>query len=906
MIQRITDYYFRITLERPKLIGLAVMALLLLAVWYAQDFKLDASSDSLVLENDQDLRFYRAVRARYGSDDFLVVTLQPKADLFSKQSLANIRNLRDELLALERVESVLSILDVPLINSPRVTVSELQEQVRTLETEGMDIELARKEFRESPLYSSLLTSLDEKTTALLVYLKHDEVQRDLQKQRDQLWEKQMSARLTAEESKRLEGITAQIRQHNTRLQAQLQNDIISVRAILHKYQDKGEIHLGGVPMIASDMIDFIDSDIRMFGIGVTVFLIVLLTIAFKQPRWVLVPMLICVAAAILMVGFLGLVDWRVTVVSSNFISLLLIITLSLAVHLIVRHQELHAEDPSRSQLWMLKETMRSKFAPSVYTSLTTMVAFASLIVSGIRPVIDFGWMMVVGVGLAFLVAFIIFPAALVPLKAGEPVLRKHDATAAFTRSLANGIERFGNPILGIYLLVVVLGLVGIGKLSVENRFIDYFKESTEIYKGMVLIDRELGGTTPLDVVLGPKSEFLNAAAQGSGGGSGQTELEPEEITTESQDAVFEPEAIQDAATADEIVEEQEPGETVVQESGDEEFSEDLDLESDLGAEFEDKSAGITGESYWFNMFQLEDVQKIHNYLDSLPETGKVLSLATTMSMMTMLNNDNPLDNFSLGVVYKRLPDEVKAQILDPYMSKDGNQIRFGIRVIDSDKNLQRDALLKKIKSDLITKFGLEEGQVNLSGMLVLYNNVLQSLFRSQILTLSMVFLAIFIMFYMLFQHWKLAAIGVVPTVVAAGMILGLMGWLGIMLDIMTITIAAITIGIGVDNAIHYIHRFRVELEVDGDYWGAVKRCHASVGRAIYYTSITVTLGFSIMALSSFIPSIYFGLLTGFAMVVALIGNLTLLPLLLVKLKPLGDPNGNTTDFPGQSEQPQQA
>lgn len=891
MIRQIKDYYFRVTLDRPKSIGLAVLFLLLLAVWYAQDFKLDASSDSLVLENDQDLRFYRAVRARYGSDDFLIVTLQPKVDLFSKQNLSTIRSLRDGLAALDRVESVLSILDVPLINSPRVSVSELQEGTRTLETKGMDIDLARKEFRESPLYRSLLTSLDEKTTALLVYLKHDQIQSDLQEQRDQIWEKQMSSQLTAEESNRLEEISAEIRQQNTRLQSQLQGDIVSVREILHKYRDRGEIHLGGVPMIASDMIDFIDSDIWMFGIGVTVFLILLLTIAFKQPRWVLVPMLICLSAAIFMVGFLGLVDWRVTVVSSNFISLLLITTLSLAVHLIVRHQELHAEDPTRSQRWMLKETMRSKFAPSIYTSLTTMVAFASLIVSGIRPVIDFGWMMVVGVGLAFMVAFLVFPAALAPLKAGTPVLRKHDSTATFTRSLANGIERFSNPILVVYFLVVVLGVVGIGKLSVENRFIDYFKESTEIYKGMVLIDRELGGTTPLDVVLEAKSNHEKTVNSG-GGGSGPLEQKKEGMVPEPQQAVFEPEPI--------LVEAEEPAiEGVLDQGADDEglmdepdADLDMDMDMDLGGEFENQSAGITGDSYWFNMFQLEDVQKIHNYLESLPETGKVLSLATTTSMMTMLNNDVPLDNFSLGVVHKRLPDEVKAQILDPYMSKDGNQIRFGIRVIDSDKNLQRDVLLKQIKNDLVAKFGLEESQVKLSGMLVLYNNVLQSLFRSQILTLSMVFLAIFGMFFMLFRHWKLAAIGVIPTVVAAGIILGLMGWLGIRLDIMTITIAAITVGIGVDNAIHYIHRFREELEVDADYWGAVKRCHASVGRAIYYTSITVTLGFSIMALSNFIPSIYFGVLTGFAMLMALIGNLTLLPLLLVKLKPLGDPKAN--------------
>ncbi len=874
MLQRLTELYYRLTLERPLVIGLATLLLLAVAVWFSQDFKLDASSDSLVLENDQDLRFYRAVRARYGSDDFLVVTLQPKVGLFTQESLSNIRKLRDELAGLGRVESVLSILDVPLIDSPRVSVSELQEQVRTLETEGMDIAKARLEFRNSPLYRSLLTSVDEKTTALLVYLKHDQLQSELQNQRDQLWEKQMGTKLDAQELEKLEGISAEIKQHNTRLQAQLRGDIIAVRAILSRYRGAGEIHLGGVPMIASDMIDFVDGDIRMFGIGVTIFLIILLTIAFKRPRWVLIPLLICLVSAVVMVGYLGMMDWRVTVVSSNFISLLLITTLSLSVHLIVRHQELHAEDPGRSQLWMLKETMRSKFAPSIFTSLTTMVAFASLIVSGIRPVIDFGWMMVVGIGMAFCFAFMLFPAALAPLKAGTPVLRRHDATAAMTRSLANTIERHGNTTLIIYLLIVVLGVVGIGKLSVENRFIDYFKESTEIYKGMVLIDQELGGTTPLDVVLEPDRQFLQSLSEGVGAEPEPDLVEPD---ADSQSEAVEPQDQPDEGVA--VIDEADEGDIL-----EEEFEEDMDF--DLGAEFEDESGGISGASFWFNMFQLADVQRIHEYLDSLPETGKVLSLYTTMSMMTMLNNDVPLDNMSLAVVHKRLPDDIKGQILDPYMSKDGNQIRFGIRVIDSDINLQRDVLLKKIKRDLIEKFNLEEGQIRLSGMLVLYNNVLQSLFRSQILTLSMVFLAIFGMFLLLFRCWKLAAIGVVPTVVAAGIILGLMGWLGIPLDIMTITIAAITIGIGVDNAIHYVHRFRVELARDGDYWGAVKRCHSSVGRAIYYTSITVTLGFSIMALSSFIPSIYFGILTGIAMVVALIGNLTLLPLLLVKLKPI--------------------
>jgi predicted RND superfamily exporter protein len=380
----------------------------------------------------------------------------------------------------------------------------------------------------------------------------------------------------------------------------------------------------------------------------------------------------------------------------------------------------------------------------------------------------------------------------------------------------------------VYALLFVLGVAGLFRLTVENRFIDYFKDSTEIYQGMLLIDRKLGGTTPLDVIIDPDSSFR-------------------EFMAEQADAEAEPDPL---------------------------FA-------------EEESAGISGESYWFNMFQLPEADRIHQYLDALPETGKVLSISTTMALLTMLNGDEPLDNLSLAVMHKRLPDDIRDALFNPYMSEDGNQLRFAIRVIDSDPDLKRDELIKRIRTDLVGTLGLEEEQVHLSGMLVLYNNVLQSLFRSQILTLSMVFVAIMAMLLVLFRDWKLAAIGVVPTVLAAILILGIMGWFGIPLDIMTITIAAITIGIGVDNTIHYVHRVREEFEQDRSYWGAVQRSHGSVGRAIYYTSVTVTLGFSILVLSNFIPTIYFGILTGLAMLIALIANLTLLPLLIVAFKPLG-------------------
>jgi predicted RND superfamily exporter protein len=841
MLVKLTDLYYRLALDRPLAVLLAVALLIALAAYLAQGFKLDASSDSLVLEDDADLRYYRGMTARYGSDDFLVVTYSPKADLMSDAVLADIGKLRDELSALERVASVTTLLDLPLLDSPRTTLSEIQKKQRTLETPGTDRELARKELTHSPLYKNLVVSPDGRTTAMQVRFRRDERYRSLLERREALRLKQSQQELTPDEAAELRTVSDEFKAYSARLQDQEQDDIAAIRAILDRHGDMAEIHLGGIPMITSDMIDYVRSDIEVFGVGVTLFLIGLLAVAFKRPRWILIPLLICVASTVGMMGLLGLLDWRVTVVSSNFISLMLITALALTVHLIVRYLELQTQNPLSGQRAMVAETVHSKFLPSLYTALTTQVAFASLIVSGIRPVIDFGWMMVLGVGLAFILCFLLFPASTVRLSPGSPVFRHHDLTAAITRSLARVIERFRTPTLSVYVVLVALSIAGLFRLTVENSFIDYFKESTEIYQGMLLIDRELGGTTPLDIIVDPDRSFREAMSE-------ENAAEPDEFN-------------RDPLYADDAS--------------------------------ESESAGISGDSYWFNMFQLSDADRIHAYLESLPETGKVLSISTTMALITLLNGNEPLDNLTLAIMYKRLPQNIRDTLFKPYMSEDGNQLRFSVRVIDSDPNLKRDELIKRIRRDLVDKLGLEEGQAHVTGMLVLYNNVLQSLFRSQILTLSVVFLAIAAMLLILFRSWKLAAIGVVPTMAAATVILGTMGWLGIPLDIMTITIAAITIGIGVDNTIHYIHRAREEFALDGDYWAAVERSHGSVGRAIYYTSITVTLGFSILALSNFIPTIYFGLLTGMAMLMALIANLTLLPLLIVRFRPLGTGTGAT-------------
>ena len=810
------------------------VALILGLGYYAKDFKLDASADSLVLEHDKDLLYYRGTRARYGSDDFLVVTYTPQGDLFGETARNAVKHLRDDLAALPRVSSVTSYLDVPLINSPKVTFTEIRKKTRTLQSDDVDIELARKEFQDSPLYRNLIVSPDGKTTALQVNIKRDAAYNTLLNRRNELRQFEIERKLTPEENAELDNVSQEFRALTEKLSVQERNDIAAVRAVLDKYRDKAEIHLGGVPMITADMIDYIKKDINVFGIGVVCFIILILAVSFHRPRWINIPIMICLLACVGMVGYLGLVDWRVTVVSSNFISLLLIISLSLTVHLVVRYQELHHDDPEGDHHAMTWETVRSKFSPSLYTTLTTMVAFGSLIVSGIRPVIDFGWMMVWGVGLAFVLSFILFPPALLLTRRGNPIKRKHDVTSRIIHYLAHIIDVHSGKTIIVFIVIVAASVVGLSKLSVENRFIDYFKSSTEIYQGMALIDKELGGTIPLDVIIDASSSF-------------KKEL-----------------AAQKQAVAEQAPEE-------------EGFDDD----------FEQGAAGLSGTSYWFNVYQLKTVKKIHEYLEGLPETGKVLSLDTTMSMLTQLNDGKELDNIILAVMYKRLPKDLKETLFTPYMSKDANQVRFAIRVYDSDPNLKRDELIKRIKHDLVEKFKLEPQQVKLTGMLVLYNNMLQSLFKSQILTIGVVFLAILGMFVILFRSVFLALIAIIPNITAAGMVLGLMGWLGIPLDIMTITIAAITIGIAVDDTIHYIHRFQEEFVVDRDYWAAIKRCHKSIGRAMYYTSVTITLGFSILALSNFIPTIYFGLLTGFAMIAALVANLTLLPVLIAKLKPMG-------------------
>ncbi len=831
-MQRLKLFYERLIVGRPVLTLVGIGVVVGLFAFFAQNFRLDASSDSLLLEDDQDLRYLRAIRARYGSDDYLVVTYTTDGDIFAAETLTHIGDLRDELAAIDGIAGVISLLDVPLINSPRTTLKALQSDVPTLLSPGTDIALARTELTSSPLYRELIMSRDGHTTALLGTFTKNPHYESLLTERDVIRVKRLAGEITADDRIKLKELNLAIKKQRAAVTQQQQKDIVAVRSILDRYRDRAEIRLGGLPMIVTDMLDYIRHDVIVFGVSILIFLVVLLTVIFVRPRWVVLAMLSCSASVILMTGYLGLTNWPVTVVSANFVALLLIFSLSITVHLIVRYRELHHENPDQDQRWLVTHTLRDKFVPCAFTAITTMVAFASFIVSGIRPVIDFGWMMTIGMVVVMVVAFTLFPAGLMLLAPRAPQ-RYRATTGSITGFLADLIQKYPLSVFLFYGAVAVMSVVGIAQLSVENRFIDNFRESTEIYQGMITIDRELGGTTPLDIILEADPAFF-----------------------ESDEGLF----------------------------GDDEF--DDEFADELQYEFGVDEGDLGSSSYWYNMYQLETVRAVHNYLESLPETGKVLSMATTIDTLQTIN-DGPPSTFWLSILYKRLPVLVKSTLFDPFMSSDGNQMRFSVRVYESNPDLNRKNLLTEIRSHLVDDMGFAPERVHLTGMLVLYNNVLQSLYKSQILTLGLVFAVILVMFVFLYKSFLVALIAIVPNILAAGAVMGVMGLFSIPLDIMTITIAAIIIGIGLDDSIHYLHRFRVEFKRDRHYQDAMRRSHGSIGRAMYYTSIIITSGFSILVLSNFIPTIYFGFLIGLAMIFALVANLTLLPLLLIWLKPLG-------------------
>ena len=792
------QFYQNGVLKNPKTVFILLVIAILSFGYYSKDFRLDASSETLLIEGDPDLAYLQEVTERYGSKDFLVLTYTPNEGMVTDNSINNLLSLKYKIQSLNWVHSVITLLDIPLLENSDSPLQERLESFKTLKDEDVDKDRGFKEILNSPVFRNFVISENGNTSGIIVNIK---------------------------ENKKLENIENlskdEIESYKDNIKKQNHKNILEIRQVIQSYSDVGKIYLGGIPMIADDMMTFIKSDIVVFGLGVLLFIVVTLWFVFRKLIWIIVPISSCLFSVVIMMGLLGILGWKVTVISSNFIALMLILTMAMNIHMSTRFLQLRKDHPTKNNFEIISLTTNKMFWPILYTVLTTVFAFLSLIFSGIKPIIDFGWMMTFGLVTSFIITFTLLPT-LLNFAPTKNISLKKEQDSKITSFLGLISINNKNIIFGLTGVVIILSVIGISKLEVENSFINYFNKNTEIYKGMKLIDEELGGTTPLEVIL----KFPN--------------IESEKKITEDDE---------------------------FEDWGDEEEADD--------------------EKYWFTKDKIDKISSVHNYLDNLPQVGKVLSFSSIIDVATKLNNNKPLGTLEMGVLYSKIPESIKTEIIDPYLSIENNEARISLRIIDSQENLRRNDLINKISFDLKNKIGLNENEFKLAGVLILFNNLLQSLFKSQILTLGLVMIGIFSMFIVLFRNIKLSLIGVVPNFIAAFFILGIIGLLGIPLDMMTITIAAITIGIAVDNSIHYIYRFKEEFSSIKDYNETLKKCHSTVGVAILNTSITIVFGFSILVLSKFIPTIYFGMFTGLAMLLAMISVLTLLPALILIIKPFG-------------------
>ncbi len=816
------NIYKKLIIEYSKISLAILFVIVAFFLYFSKNFNLDASSDALLLEGDKDLKYLREVNDRYGSKDFLVLTYSPVSSFADEETIVNLQFLKTKIQNLSWVESVISVIDVPLLKSTDEPLMDRLKNYKTLSHPDIDKKRGFEEIINSPIYKDYVISEDGKTSGIVVYLKKDKRMEEYLKLKNDFYNQSLDGELSNAESDKYNLFLEEYEDYKNLYNKRNHQNIKEIRQVISKYSENAKVHLGGIPMIADDMMSYIKNDIIVFGIGVFLFIVATLWFIFRNLKWVVMPLLGCSVSVAIMVGLLGLIGWKVTVISSNFIALMLILNMAMNIHVTVRFLQLKKEFPNKDHKEAIAETSKKMFMPILYTVLTTICAFLSLIFSGIKPIIDFGWMMTLGLSVSILVTFCLLPALLSIFGGNESVEVRDTQNSKITSSLASFAKGNTKSIFGLSIIILILSVYGILKLEVENSFINYFDQETEIYKGMKKIDDELGGTTPLDVII----KFPSTAQK------------------------------------------------VNKNEEEDEFSE-WDEDNN-----EEKS------TYWFTRNKIDKIIKVHDYLDSIPEVGKVISFGSIIRVADDLNKKK-LQSLEIAVLYSKIPEEIKKDIVSPYISVENDEARINLRIKDSTENLRRNDLINKINEELNTKVGLEKSEYKLAGVLILFNNLLQSLFKSQILTLGIVMLGISFMFLILFRNFILSIIGVVPNFIAAFFILGIIGMLGIPLDMMTITIAAITIGIAVDNSIHYIYRFKEEFEKLKDYKLTLDKCHNTVGIAILNTSITIVFGFSILILSNFIPTIYFGVFTGIAMLLALISVLTLLPKLILVLKPFG-------------------
>jgi len=789
----------------------AILAILLIiiSIFFSFSIKLDASSDTLILKNDKTFEYYEYYNNIFPSRNFLILAIK-SSEIIDQKYLQNIFEINQKIKNLKNVESTFTIIDAPILLSNNISLADLNNsEIDTILNSKIDNKIILDEFSNSPIFKDQLVNKDKNLSSIIIYINTNN---DLVKLKNQKKEKKLSKLELKELNKKY--ILEKNKYNKNRDEL-----IIDIRKTISTENDNYVYYLGGIDMIASDTISFVKKDITTFGIAVLIFIILVLLLIYRDLKWVIIPLISTIYSVIFMTGFVGFMKWEITAISSNFISLMLILSISMNIH-IVNHYRIHYSDKSiKNKIYY---TISKMFWPCLYTALTTIVAFGSLLFSNIKPVIDFGFIMVFALFFIFLSSFTILPLIISYFpKIKEEKIKKFYILNWFYKKAITSTYR----IFFINLIFIFISIYGINKLNVENSFINYFKSDTEIYKGMKLIDTELGGTTPIDIVIKFKDDEINNNFIDN-----ETSIDDDTLL---EDEIF--------------------------------------LDDDI---FEENIS----EKSWFTNDKMITIKKIHQYLETRNEIGKVQSIYSLIDMGNLINK-NELTNFEISILYKEIPENYKEILIKPFLSIENNMVKINARIRDSNE-INRNDLIVEIKNYIKSEFNnIESFEVN--GLLVLYNNMLQSLFDSQIKSFGIILFAIFLMFLILFQSFKLSIFGMIPNIIASTFVLGLIGNLGVPLDIMTITIAAITIGIAVDNTIHYIYRIN-ETKNNNSIEESIKIAHNSVGNAVLTTSLTIAFGFSVLILSNFIPTILFGLFTSIAMILAMLGVLITLPSIIYK------------------------
>ena len=774
------------------------LVIFFLSIFFIQNFRIDASSDTLVSQNDKEFEYYNSYSKLFKSENFLILAIENKNEI-DKEFINNFESISSKILKLELVTKVFSFIDAPILFLNNISISNLNSnKIENLRNSNLEINDVIKEFTNNPVYVDQIINKEATVFSIIIYLK---------KNLELIKAKENYENLIISKKEYLEIKT---------INDEKRNDLINnIRKIIKEAKNKHSYYLGGVEMIANDVINFVKNDILIFSISVIIIIILVLFFIFRQIIWVIICLLSSSYSIVIIFGILGLTQIEVTAISSNFSALIFILSISMNIHIINYYKLIENNDSN------LTNTLKNMFWPCLYTTLTTMVAFGSLIITDIKPIIDFGFIMIIALTISLICSFTILPLLILIFPTNFKLNKnKYILKVNFISFVKNHPRKI--VIVSLFLFITSIG--GAFKLGVENSFVNYFKKNTEIYKGMKLIDEELGGTTPLDIIL--------------------TFNENNQISITDNDINVE-------------------------------FNDDLDFEDDFFGDdiFTD---GITNN--WFSDEKLEMISIIHKYLESRNEIGKVQSIMSLIQLANLIN-EKSLDIFELSVLYQEIPDNYKEDLIYPYLLIDKNMAKISARIKDSE-NINRKNIIEEIRYFIEKNKNTSLDTYRVNGLLVLYNNMLDSLFDSQIKSLGFVIILIFLMFLILFKSIKLSILAIIPNIFASTFILGIIGYLSIPLDIMTITIAAITIGIAVDNTIHYLYRFR-EFKKSKTMIESINLTNLSAGLAVLTTSITIALGFSILCLSSFIPTVIFGIFTSMAMIFAMMGVLIFLPSLLI-------------------------